>query len=139
MNNINHFSPSKKIFDKLESKEKDATPFSCIPWFIKEFAIKKSWEENLFTILSYVWNKEVAHLDKKLSQTQNKNMMDFWLYRSIQQIEKEKKEQLIWMWRSHWTYTRGTHTYWKRTTSKDYYECNYHVSMTQGVWYTQTW
>ncbi|MFZ2151002.1 MAG: WG repeat-containing protein [Candidatus Absconditicoccaceae bacterium] len=80
--------PDKSIIEALSSESPVQTPFSRIPGFVKQFAITQDNKEELISILSSLAQKEIKHLESKISDIQNeKSLTDPALYNKILEIE----------------------------------------------------
>ncbi len=97
--------PNPWIIDALSSESEHATPFSCIPGFIKKYAIRKEQEMGLVSILSSVWEKELSYLGTRVEKIQNIDCAETPdVYQQIIEIEswvdgnnKKNYPKLLWL------------------------------------------
>ena len=80
-----YLKPHSSILEAIASKSPNATPFSAIPLFLKKYIVQAENAREISTILQKISEKEIDHLEKKLS-VHNLNI-SFDVYKNI--IEKE--------------------------------------------------
>jgi hypothetical protein len=84
----NRIHPDESILIKLASKDTHQSPFSRIPFFLKEYILQAENADKIATVLQTIGAKELAYLQTKVEKIQQSmNAMSKNRYDTLVQLE----------------------------------------------------